>query len=234
MSVTIWAPKKSLGARRLARAMNISFNDSHADTFIRWRRMDDVPHGHVINKRDAVVKASNKYESLKIIERAGVKTVPVSRNIPAAWQHTGKIVFGRDFYHTRGRDIQVMHMPHDELYKDYYTLYMKPDAEYRYHVAFGKVILPTKKVLGEGQVDDSLIRNHQDGKWVQVVSQMNRTYAEACVQAVEALGLDFGAVDFLTKEGVPYILEVNTAPGLEIDNRLEAYSKAFKDHLERR
>lgn len=37
------------------------------------------------------------------------------------------------------------------------------------------------------------------------------------IKAVNALGLDFGAVDIVTEKntGIPYVLEVNTAPGNE-------------------
>jgi glutathione synthase/RimK-type ligase-like ATP-grasp enzyme len=40
---------------------------------------------------------------------------------------------------------------------------------------------------------------------------------EVAIQAVESLGLDFGAVDigFREKEGKAFVFEVNTAPGIE-------------------
>jgi D-alanine-D-alanine ligase-like ATP-grasp enzyme len=47
------------------------------------------------------------------------------------------------------------------------------------------------------------------------------------VEAVAALGLDFGAVDIIEdKEGNFYVLEINTAPGLE-GHTVTSYAKAF-------
>lgn len=231
MSTTIWGKGKS--AKLLAKTLNFKLNDSRADTFIRWKRMEDLP-GHVINKRNAVALASNKFKSLVVIQKAGVKTVPVSEIIPQDWRTNHSIIFGRSIYHTQGKDITVYSgsSARFDMYRhDYFTLYLKPESEYRYHVAFGKVIVATKKVLGEGQVDDTLIRNHQNGKWVQVTVRPIERYAKDCIKAVQALGLDFGAVDFLVHNGELYILEVNTAPGIETESRLNAYVEAFKEHM---
>ena len=98
-------------------------------------------------------------------------------------------------------------------------------------MAFNKVILCTKKILAEGQTDDTLIRNHQNGKWKQVTCTETNSFSEACIKSVKALGLDFGAVDFINVRGIPYILEVNTAPGLEVENRLDAYVRAIKENV---
>ena len=58
--------------------------------------------------------------------------------------------------------------------------------------------------------------------------------AEAKTQAqnaVEALGLDFGAVDIiLGKNGIWYVLEVNTACGLE-GTTLEKYCEQFRKFI---
>ena len=47
------------------------------------------------------------------------------------------------------------------------------------------------------------------------------------VEAAKALGLDFGAVDIIEKNGRYYVLEVNTAPRLE-GYSIERYSNYFK------
>ena len=107
---------------------------------------------------------------------------------------------------------------------------MKSRAEYRYHVAFGKVILCTKKIPAADNACN-LIRNHQDGLWGQVTCIETPRFSEACVRAVEVHGLDFGAVDFLNIKGEPVMLEVNTAPGLEVENRLALYTASFKQYI---
>jgi len=56
---------------------------------------------------------------------------------------------------------------------------------------------------------------------------------DASVAALEALNLQFGAVDCcLDIEGNPWIIEVNTGPGLE-GTSLERYKKALGDFIDR-
>jgi D-alanine-D-alanine ligase-like ATP-grasp enzyme len=53
---------------------------------------------------------------------------------------------------------------------------------------------------------------------------------EHSISAVNTLGLDFGAVDLIVaKDGRVYVLEVNTAPGIE-GITLEKYVKAFQNY----
>jgi glutathione synthase/RimK-type ligase-like ATP-grasp enzyme len=54
---------------------------------------------------------------------------------------------------------------------------------------------------------------------------------ELAIKAVAALGLDFGAVDvILGRDGQFYVLEVNTACGLE-ERTADKYVEAFKEML---
>jgi hypothetical protein len=120
-------------------------------------------------------------------------------------------------------------------------------AEYRAHVANGEVILLQRKVRTLARTDEelerdralgasatSLVRNLSTG-WVYSVNfdrNADRNVvpvAASGLQAIAALGLDFGAVDILIDEETrtARVLEVNTAPGLEGETTLAAYVRAF-------
>lgn len=76
--------------------------------------------------------------------------------------------------------------------------------------------------------DQRLIRNHDNG-WVfgLVRDEEGAAKAEAeAKKAVAAIGLDFGAVDVIIgrDDGLAYVLEVNTAPGLEAEATLDFYA----------
>jgi glutathione synthase/RimK-type ligase-like ATP-grasp enzyme len=115
-----------------------------------------------------------------------------------------------------------------------YTRYFKGRDEYRIHVAGGEVIdrqQKRRRLDDEGEAHAfNAIRNVANG-WVfcrddvEVIPMAD----EAAVAAVDALGLDFGAVDLKvnqqrTRVGV---LEVNTAPGLE-GTSLGIYAAAIR------
>lgn len=241
--LSIWGKGKS--AKLLAASLGCRRNLRRGDVIIRYGRVDNPRRfRREINSADAIRRASHKYKSLKIIEEAGVRVPPCSTNLADLTKDGfSGIILARDFYHTKGQDIIIQEFTRgcpvqngdarDERFqhKQYFIQYLKPRAEYRYHVAFGKVILATKKILAEGATDDSIIRNHQDGKWVQVQCEETPRFSDACIKAVQALGLDFGAVDFLNYKREAVILEVNTAPGLQVSNRLEAYVKAFRENI---
>lgn len=119
-----------------------------------------------------------------------------------------------------------------------YTAYIRKDAEYRLHVVCGKVVAVQQKRReseAEQTADQKLIRNHGNG-WVFAVNKVvfrddnqRKACEDASVSAVAALGLDFGAVDLVVaaKTGSPYVLEINTAPGIESPTILEAYRSAI-------
>lgn len=228
MKITVWG--KGHSSRILAKALGVRRNVRSADVAIRYGKVNgEFPKE--INSAAAIKLSSNKFRSLQVMKAAEIPVPFFAQRPEGMIAHRNKIIFGRDFYHSKGTDI-VVYQPNDELgVHEYYIQYLKPRAEYRYHVAFGKVILCTKKILTEGEVDDTLIRNHQNGKWKQVVCVETPRFSKVCVKAVKAHGLDFGAVDFLNVNREAVVLEVNTAPGLRVENRLEAYVKAIKKRL---
>lgn len=118
-----------------------------------------------------------------------------------------------------------------------YTRAVANAGEYRVHVYHDDVILYQKKsrrldennnvVTAEGEQAD--IRNLASN-WVYRTGNLRRLerIENLAVEAVEALGLDFGAVDIIKDtDGNVYVLEVNTAPGLGNTDTREAYHRAF-------
>lgn len=112
-------------------------------------------------------------------------------------------------------------------------------TEYRIHVFGEGVILTQQKRRKEGAEAlpgyNSIVRNVASG-WIYAVNAVNEDGLAAvhlaATKAVTALGLDFGAVDIVYKHDnrTAYVLEVNTAPGLDEDgSALTAYTEAFKN-----
>ena len=77
---------------------------------------------------------------------------------------------------------------------------------------------------------DYQVRNHENG-WVYCRDDLDvpaSVFSDA-TSAVAALGLDFGAVDIIWNQNQArsYVLEVNTAPGLE-GTTLTKYVEAIR------
>lgn len=115
--------------------------------------------------------------------------------------------------------------------------------EWRVHVFNGQAILSQLKMRRSGFQEiggyTSLVRNHGAG-YVYGVNYPREDHPElaqveqVAVDAVTALGLDFGAVDLIQKKQHGreiYVLEVNTAPGLEEGgSSLQAYATAIREY----
>ena len=113
------------------------------------------------------------------------------------------------------------------------SLYFKAADEFRIHVMFGEVIFAQRKALRTDaerpETPDFTVRNHANG----FIFQINNIVVpdnvkEESIKAVNALGLDFGAVDIRHNldSGRCAVLEVNSAPSLT-GTTLKTYVDAF-------
>jgi hypothetical protein len=120
-----------------------------------------------------------------------------------------------------------------------YVKYKKKKKEFRVHVFKGEIIhvAEKRKMRRERRPDefDGYIRNHSNG-WIfasnDVVEPADlRPLATA---ACNSLGMDFGAVDIIWNErdNKCYLLEVNSAPGLE-GITLMKYTQAIYNWIRR-
>lgn len=116
-----------------------------------------------------------------------------------------------------------------------YVRYMPKKQEYRVHVCKGQAVDIQRKARRKEVADEDInwkIRNHDNG-FIFARNEAEAPPHDVIVQsvnAVKALGLDFGAVDVIFNDGEQraYVLEVNTAPGLS-GTTLEGYVARFND-----
>ncbi len=132
-----------------------------------------------------------------------------------------------------GRGIVIANNPNELVNAPLYTVKTKHRDEYRVHIFKGEVLDVQKKKRKLGfNGSSSGIRNHSSG-WVYARTDVAipDMLCPIAIQAVELLGLDFGAVDIGHKvnDNKFFVFEVNTAPGLE-GSTLDKYTKAIYNY----
>lgn len=215
-----------------------------AQRIIRWGSQQQLPTGcqpeHTLNGAAALSTASNKLRALEKLTAAGVSVCPYSLPEGIAYplelarlREPSQVVLGRSLHGTKGGDIRVFHEGETPRGCDFYTAYIPNTREYRVHVFQGEVIRVQGKYLDyPEQHTNPYIKNHGQGFRFRTPDRMpNPDRLEAAVRAVEALGLDFGAVDLLRgADGLTYVLEVNTAPACS-PMTARAYIQHFAEWL---
>jgi glutathione synthase/RimK-type ligase-like ATP-grasp enzyme len=191
----------------------------------------------VLNDPGYVEEAQCKLHSFRRMFDHGVPVPEFTRNpdVAADWLASGKFrrVLARTTLRgSQGHGILMLDqttqtMPRAPLYVEY----VPKKHEYRVHVGRGEVLdIQQKRKRREVDNDEVnyQVRNGRYG-WVFCRHDVTPPPGEAlgaAVAAVNALGLDFGAVDLgvTEKDGRVAVYEVNTAPGLE-GTTLETYAQ---------
>ena len=206
-------------------------HDRH-DVLIRWGAAQaiDLRPTNAINSRRAISRASDKFTSLELMREGGVPTPNYAAN-PAILRPP---ILGRNRSHTRGADIVLCMQLRDaeRTERDYFVEYIPTRTEYRVHVFNGRIIRVAEKVLTNPERACAWIRNHEHGCTFRRPRQTLGNLQEAiATQAVQAHGLQFGAVDMLVgDDGGTYALEVNTAPACS-PRTGRAYVEAMVEHI---
>jgi glutathione synthase/RimK-type ligase-like ATP-grasp enzyme len=236
---------QAVGALRI---VSTNYRQKYRDTILNWGASNPtqrlIPeYNRVLNRPVAVSLAANKLGAFRQMERRGVK-IPeytTQQEIAQGWANDGETVFARTVLNGHsGQGIVVTEGGETVPYAPLYTKYVKKDAEFRVHVFKGNVIDYARKKrrngFEEATTHNERIRNHANG-WVfaregVIVPEVVKAQA---LKAVEALGLDFGAVDIAWRDGgssrpeQTWVYEVNTAPGLE-GTTLQRYAQAVREY----
>jgi hypothetical protein len=232
-------------AKRLALGLSIKrlrlvhtfYNPTSNDIVINWgnSRLPEhwVTQPKIINHPDNVAIACNKLSTFdRLVSDVNTPDYTTCTEVAQQWIDEGHKVYGRKTltgHSGQGIIIFDQETICTPYYCPLYTKATKAKDEYRVHVMTGKVIdfvLKRKRLGHEGGTRG--IRNHSNG-WVYARDGIVLPEAVKLnsIKAVQALGLDFGAVDIGVREDKVFVYEVNTAPGLT-GTTLLRYVEAIK------
>jgi hypothetical protein len=207
------------------------------DVIVNWGTTKVPPIGDnlkLLNSPAAVNRAANKFYTFNSLAGVNVSTVPWTANKAVAqeWQAEGSVVVVRTTL-TGHSGAGIIIVEKGEAIPDapLYTKYVFKNREYRVHASPNGVIDTQQKVRDPNQEPKSWkIRSHDNGFIFQRKNiTPNAKRDELACLAVKTLGLDFGAVDIVEdKKGIFYVLEINTAPGLE-GQTVVAYNNALTE-----
>lgn len=225
---------KALGIKRL-RIENSGFLARSSSVIINWGNRNGVTRGipgRYINLPDSVRCASSKLLSLQRMNEAGVNVPQFTTDPTVAkeWLEKRRVVARKLDRGSSGRGIVLMSCLDDMVFAPLYTKYVPKYDEYRVHVMDGRVIDIQQKLRRHGGTFNNQIRTFSQG-WIYARSDCDPPpqVVEASLLAVDALDLDFGAVDvgWTRKKERATVYEVNTAPGL-VGTTLEVYRVALR------
>lgn len=190
----------------------------------------------VLNAPTAIGMASNKLVAFRRLKDSGVRVPEFTTEPP---KHSDAIYLARTTVRGSGGEGIIVVRPGEAFPPaPLYVKYVQKTLEYRVHVAGGRAIfgqLKKRKSDYDQDKDQKLIRNYDNG-WVFCpvpAEEIAQVIKDEAVKAVAAMNLDFGAVDLVIskKDNLPYILEINTAPGLESPGLISAYEVYFRSQV---
>lgn len=238
------ALSEALGGKVL-KLQNSKFNPHPEDVVINWGATAPGPmEGLTLleqwkNFYGRVRRASNKLLFLQLMREEGLDDI-----IPAFWTSPDDIpdeafpvVCRTQLAGHSGAGIVISNNRSSLVPAPLYTQYIKKQAEYRIHVGMRDgvpVVIAQQRKARKLDVPDHAVNwqvRNLAGGFVYVRQDVNAgpTVTDAAKVAIAASGLDFGAVDVIWNESQEraYVLEINTAPGLE-GQTIGDYARFFK------
>lgn len=245
-NVVIRTSGPSNGARGLATKLRELISDGRvaisqryegfrrSTAVINWGSTAPLTASIVYNEPSSVALAIDKLETLHLLAQNGVSVPEYTTILP---NDRAGIYLARTKLRSSGGDGIIVVRPKDDVPEaPLYVRYIPKLLEYRVHVfnqeggSSTYVQQKLRRNETEQTADQKLLRNHANG-WV-FAHPIGDIIPDVIVQAtnaVEYLGLDFGAVDVVVgrEDSKAYVLEVNTAPGLEGASTLAFYAESI-------
>jgi glutathione synthase/RimK-type ligase-like ATP-grasp enzyme len=197
------------------------------DVLIRWAWGKEYPcNAAVIYQRKGIGLASNKLAARRHLASVGIPVPELITSTPTKFP-----VVIRPPVHQAGSGFTLCSNIKEFIaalpkYQNgfYVSVFYPKEHEYRVHVAHGKVLFVQEKLAREERFKQAAVWNHHFGEFAfQVLKQSEWPIMaiQVAVEAVESMGLDYGAVDVMANPSSPedfppaVVCEVNTSPSLE-------------------
>lgn len=213
-----------------------TFVPKRDDYIINWGHAGDKLdqfNCKILNTPENVRLATNKLSFFKKMAEVGVSIPDFTdkKDFALSWVKEGFEVVARKVLSGHsGEGIVIVSKAEDMVDAPLYTKYIPKKEEYRVHVFDGKIIDVQRKIKRpEITVTNWHVRNLDSGFiFARNDIKPDQKVLDYSLRCIEALGLDFGAVDIIynQKRKEAYLLEVNTAPGCQ-GQTLENYANAF-------
>jgi glutathione synthase/RimK-type ligase-like ATP-grasp enzyme len=236
-------------AKKIAQALEIvrvfpdgKYKSKEGHAIINWGN-SSLPSWHkadtkYLNHPTHVGNVTNKLRCFNILQRAGIAIPKYFSSKRDVIHYTeGLSEFPIIYCRTKlsghsGEGIVLANSVSELVDAPLYTVYFNARKEWRVHVCNGKVIDFAKKAYKNNERPDRLIRNVANG-WIfrRGGLELPDYLAKESIKAIEACGLDFGAVDIAEdREGNMCVYEINSACGVGGDTTLENYVRAFNEY----
>lgn len=243
----------AMGVKRIKRDGG-TFRGNQTIKVINWGSTNvpaNVQTCTIINQPDAIRQASNKLAFFRAVRdlrlRVNDKDFPIipwyTDNRDMAVQELrdngGEIVCRTVVSGSGGEGIVIARSEEQVVQAPLYTRYIPKNAEYRIHLMrtrdhYTIIDMQEKARRHDHENPNWQVRNHENG----FIYKRQDINVPDCVKEVAKLvmpatDLDFGAVDVIynAKRNRAYVLEVNTAPGLE-GQTVQSYADAFRRYYE--
>lgn len=238
-SISVVRNWRQLDLRRVRQAPKYLFRWGCTSTWEGPRRYEDGDYGsyvtETVNSSESIHWCSNKKQGRLDMQAAGVP-------VPETWAEEEFFEEDRDdgLYvvrpsnHSQGKNLLVlsndvlMSTDLDEVYTGgYISRLIDKVAEYRVFVCQNRAVWVAKKT--PGNPDQVAWNVAQGGRFDNVRwGDWNMDVVDAALQAARVSGTDFCGVDVMVDaEGMPYVLEVNSAPSQTSPYRQQCVAKAF-------
>ena len=198
---------------------------------------------NIVNIPTAIDTCSNKLLFFQHLKNQGGILHPswtTSFKEASQWQQDSTIVGRKTLRGHSGRGIIFLKDDNSNIEEwgscPLWTKYIPKKDEFRVHFGFKKIIDVQQKRRKVDIPDDQVnwrVRSFHNGF---VYTRENLQYQDEILaisqKVIDSINLDFGAIDIIwnEKKQKAYVLEVNTAPGLE-GHTIEIYKQMFEENL---
>lgn len=203
------------------------------DVVVNWGAGDPPQFGPATTLNADVTDAQCKLATFKALAGAEIRTPALTEDKDAAAELGFPVVCRTKLRGHSGDGIVIANKQDELVAAPLYTKYIKKKDEYRVHVLRdGAFFVQRKARKLDNDKPNWQVRNLAGGFVFAEVEQADvpADVLELSVRSIAALGLDFGGVDVMwnEKERKAYVLEINTACGLE-ERTANRYAEAIRN-----